>query len=122
MPQSHARVLIHAVFSTKNRVPVIVPEIRGELFPYIYGIARNIGCLPIIVGGVSEHVHVLLGLSRTLTIADTVKKLKTASTSWLKEDWPRCSDFQWQSGYATTSVAAYDCRGVEEYIRNQEAS
>jgi REP element-mobilizing transposase RayT len=110
---------MHIVYSTKNREPLIGEDILERLHHYVPGVAKNIGCSPIQVGGVSDHIHILLAASRTLTIADTVKELKTATTKWLKKEGKGCRDFAWQSGYAAASVSAWDYEGVIRYIQSQ---
>jgi REP element-mobilizing transposase RayT len=85
----------------------------------MFGIVKGIGCEPVQVGGMGDHVHILLGLSRTLTIADTVKTIKTSSTGWLKDE-RNIARFAWQTGYAIASVNAGDSGDVVRYIQNQE--
>lgn len=109
---------MHLVFSTKHRDPLIPDELREDVFAYLFGIARKLGCEPVQVGGVSDHVHILLGLSRTLTISDMVKKIKTGSTTWLKEEKGQ-NRFSWQIGYGIASVSARDSSDLVRYIRNQ---
>ena len=75
MPQSLARVVLHVVFSTKNRVPFLKdPEVRARLHAYMAGALQNIGCEPILINGVEDHVHILCNLSRTVTIAGLVDR------------------------------------------------
>ncbi len=119
MPQSLARVIIHLVFSTKHRSPVLTEEIRAELHLYLGGVLRNHDCPPIQVGGVEDHVHLLFGLSRTMTIAQVAERVKTSSAKWIKAKWT--GDFAWQGGYGAFSVGVRETDGVVAYIRNQEA-
>jgi len=70
MPQSLSRILIHLVFSTKNRERVLVPGVRTELHPYLAGTLDNLECPSLQVGGTEDHVHLFFGLSRTRTITD----------------------------------------------------
>ena len=93
MPQSLSQVLVHLVFSTKNRAPTITPTIRPELHAYIGGILRDIGCQPLRQGGVEDHVHLFFGLSRTRTLAEVVEAVKTNSSKWLKTKGPEFVDF-----------------------------
>src|SRR3569832_251966 len=88
MPQSLANVLVHLVFSTKNREPQISSEIRDELNAYVTGVLRNTGCRPIAIGGVEDHMHLLFAISRTITIAQITEKIKTSSAKWAKDNWP----------------------------------
>src|SRR6185436_21033695 len=101
MPQSLARVVLHVVFSTKNRVPFLKdPELRSRLHAYMAGVAQNIGCEPILINGVEDHVHILCNLSRTVTIARLVEELKTEPSKWVKKQVPALRDFYWQGGYS----------------------
>ena len=81
MPQSLARLLVHLVFSTKNRVPLLQSaQLRSEVHAYLTATLQGQDCEPVQVGGVADHVHLLFGLSRTISLADLVKNLKTSST------------------------------------------
>jgi REP element-mobilizing transposase RayT len=120
MPQSLSRVLTHLVFSMKNREPVLTPEIRTELHPYLAGTLDNIDCPSLRVGGVADHVHLFFGLSRTRTIAEVVETVKTSSSKWIKTKGPEFSGFYWQSGYGAFSVSQSDADTVVNYVANQE--
>jgi REP element-mobilizing transposase RayT len=84
LAQSLSRILVHLIFSTKNREPVLVPEIRTELRSYLAGVLREEQCPALQVGGVADHVHLLFGLSRTRTVAQVVEQVKTSSSKWIK--------------------------------------
>ena len=118
MPQSLSNVLIHLVFSTKDRHPCLSDDIQAHLFPYLGGILRNIDCIPIQIGGVEDHVHILYKLPRTLALSQMVEKTKTASTKWLKTQG--LESFAWQSGYGAWSVSAGDAESVIHYIQTQK--
>lgn len=118
MPQSLATVLIHAVFSTKDRTPCLTPEIRQELHPYIVGVLANIGCPSIQTGGVEDHVHVLFRLSRRMSLAQVIEKTKTSTSKWIKTKGAR--DFSWQAGYGAFSVGPTEAGRVVAYIKGQE--
>ena len=93
MPQSLANILVHTIFSTKDRYPFLRdPELRKELHRYLGGILTNLACPPLIVGGVEDHVHLLSGLSRTCEPAAMVKELKRSSSIWLKTKSPEMQD------------------------------
>jgi REP element-mobilizing transposase RayT len=119
MPQSHSRVLVHLVFSTKQRVPMLTPEIQRELHPYLAIGLKNIDCPPLKVGGMEDHVHLLFRFSRTLTQAQVVGEVKTASSKWLKKFGGLMAKFHWQSGYGMFSVSHSDSDRVVAYIENQ---
>jgi REP element-mobilizing transposase RayT len=121
MPQSLAKVLVHTVFSTKERCPYFVDnDLREELHRYLGGILTNLSCQPIIVGGVADHVHLLSSLSRTLEIAELVKEVKRGSSLWLKTKDPSLSEFSWQNGYGVFSIGFSQLPTVRDYIAHQE--
>ena len=119
MPQSLARLLVHLIFSTKNRVPFLQsPELRSEVHAYLTATLQGQDCEPVQVGGVADHVHLLFGLSRTISLAELVKGLKTSSTKMMREKGHGA--FSWQTGYGAFSVSESNKRAVIEYIVNQE--
>jgi putative transposase len=120
MPQSLSRVLVHLVFSTKNREPVLLPAIRSELHPYLAVVLKNDNCPSLQVGGVEDHVHLLFALSRTRSIAQVVENVKTSSSKWLKTKGAALADFHWQNGYGVFTVGRSEVDGVIHYIRHQE--
>jgi putative transposase len=119
MPQSLAKVYLHVIFSTKNREPLLVDEWRDELFHVLGGSANNLGCQSLIVGGVADHVHLLFRLSRTITIADAVGKMKSTSSLWVNQTRGLPASFHWQGGYGAFSVSQSNVEAVREYIRRQ---
>jgi REP element-mobilizing transposase RayT len=120
MPQSLSYVLLHVIFSTKERQLFLKPEIRPAVHGYLATVARNLGCEAYRVGGVSDHVHLAIRLSRTITIADLVKELKTSSSQSIKAQWPVLANFSWQRGYGVFSVAPRDKNPLCKYIDDQE--
>ena len=94
MPQSLAKILVHTVFSTKNRRPFLRDlALREELHRYLGGILTNLDCHPTIVGGVEDHVHLLSALSRTCEVATMIKEVKRGSSLWLKTKGTDAQDF-----------------------------
>ena len=121
MPQSLSAVFVHLIFSTKNRAPLLTHRNLAEAtHSYLAGIALKLGCPPVLINGVEDHVHLLVRLSRTVTQADLVKELKRASTLWLREQSPGTSGFSWQAGYGIFSVSVSNLDQVRTYISNQE--
>jgi REP element-mobilizing transposase RayT len=120
MPQSLSRVFVHLIFSTKNRVRILTPEIRTELFPYLSVVLNDHDCPSLRVGGVEDHIHLLFGLSRTLSIAQIVEAVKTSSSKWIKSKGAQFTNFHWQSGYGAFSVSSSQADAVIEYIMNQQ--
>jgi len=119
VPQSLANVVLHLVFSTKHRQPVLNDAICRELHPYLAGTLTNMRCPPIQVGGVEDHVHLLFRLSRTNSIAEVVENVKTGSSKWLKTKG--IPDFAWQGGYGVFSVGCTDLDDAVAYVRNQRS-
>ena len=120
MPQSLSLVIIHIVFSTKDRKPVLDLPVRHDLHAYLATVARNADCECYCVGGVADHVHLAIRLSRTITIAKLVGKLKTSSSKWLKTQSPKLEGFAWQKGYGSFSVGPADLGALRQYIETQE--
>ena len=121
MPQFLAKILVHTVFPTKDRRPLLCDRgVREELHCYLGGILSNLDCQPIIVGGVEDHVHLLSSLSRTYTAADVLKELKRSSSLWLKTKSSDLHDFGWQSGCGIFSIGYSQVEAVREYIAGQE--
>src|SRR5260370_15636310 len=119
MPQSLSLVLIHVIFSTKDRCALLDVDVRPKLHAYLATIARNAGCECYRAGGVSDHVHLAIRLSRTLSIADLVENQKTASSRWLKTQAPNLEAFSWQRGYGCFSVGPMDLDSLCVYIDQQ---
>ena len=120
MPQSLAFLLVHVVFSTKDRLPNLDVSIRPALYAYLATVGRNAECECYRVGGVDDHVHLAIRLSRTTTVAELVEELKTSSSKWLKTQGPALSRFAWQRGYGAFSVGPVDLDALVQYIDTQE--
>ena len=120
MPQSLSSVLIHLVFSTKNREPLIAPAIEAELHPYMATIFREHSSPSLIIDGTTDHVHMLFALSRTITIANLVEEVKTGSSKWLKTKGREFRNFHWQRGYGAFSIGQSNVTDLKRYIRNQK--
>ena len=120
MPQSLSLVIIHVIFSTKDRHPFLDPDVRSKLHAYLATVARNTDCEAYRVGGVADHVHLAIRLSRTITIAALVESLKTASSKWLKSQSPDLAAFSWQRGYGCFSISPSDLDALRAYIDDQE--
>jgi putative transposase len=98
MPQSLAFLLIHVVFSTKHREPVLDATVQPALHAYLATVTRNMECECYRAGGIEDHVHLAIRLSRTTTVAQLVEELKTSSSKWLKTQSPALTSFAWQRG------------------------
>ena len=123
MSQSLAKILVHAVFSTKDRRPFLRDKpLRDELYKYLGGILTNLECQPVIVGGVEDHVHILCALSRTYDAAGMVKEVKRGSSLWLKTKSSDIADFRvaGRDGYGIFSIGFSQIESVRDYIAGQE--
>jgi len=112
-------MLIHLVFSTKNREPWLDDEIRDELHAYIGGIIDHHSGTLILAGSVSDHIHLLMVHPRTCAPSVLVQEIKTGSSKWLKTKGPRFAGFHWQRGYGIFSVSPSHRPALEAYISNQ---
>jgi len=119
MPQSLACLHIHLIFSTKNREALLSDDLRAELNAYMATVIRNLDCHPVIINSVADHAHILAGLSRTLSVSEVVKDIKTATSRWIKSRDRALDTFAWQKGYAAFAVSASNIQNVREYIANQ---
>ena len=120
MPQSLSCILVHIIFSTKNRVPFIDASLEKELHPYMSSIFNTLGCPARALNGTMDHVHILCSMSRTRTIADVVEEAKTGSSKWAKTKGPQYRKFYWQKGYGAFSIGASGERDLKEYIARQK--
>jgi putative transposase len=120
MPQSLAQVWLHIVFSTKERRPFLQDDVfREEMFRMLSTHVKESKCVSASVGGHFDHVHLLVGLSRTITIALLVENIKTETSKWAKKARGGTSVFAWQSGYGVFSVSHSKRKEVDVYIRDQ---
>ncbi|MDZ4853008.1 MAG: IS200/IS605 family transposase [Pirellulaceae bacterium] len=120
MPQSLAQVWLHLVFSTKNRRPFIrVETFRDEMFRMLSHHVKESNCVSVSVGGHVDHVHILVGLSRTIAIAKLVENIKTETSKWAKNTQGGTPTFSWQTGYGVFSVSHSNLAVVDAYIRGQ---
>jgi len=119
MPSTYSNLLYHIVFSTKNREPFIVDSYREQLYSYIGGIIRNEGGSLIQIGGVDDHIHLLVNLKPTKSIAELMKSVKGSCSKWINEQKFISRRFSWQEGYGVFTVSESQSDPVRAYIRNQ---
>ena len=118
MPHTYTKLLFHIVFSTKERAPFIADNERDRIYGYIGGTIRGLGGICIEIGGVEDHVHILLALKPTMSVAKFVQDLKPAVTKWAREQvHPK---FEWQNGYGAFTVGESQAETVRKYIRGQK--
>jgi len=120
MPQSLSKVGLHLIFSTKNRQPIIDHEVDQQMEKYISAILKSLGCPVATIKCMPDHVHILLILSRSVTIAKVVEEVKKRSSKWIKTKDMRFESFSWQRGYGIFAVSESNIQTVREYINNQE--
>ena len=119
MPRSLSNILVHIVFSTKNRSNLIPPSLEENLHAYMAEIYHDASCPALIIGGTENHVHTLCRLERTVTVAQLLEKVKKGSSKWIKTQGVS-SDFAWQAGYGAFSIGASNTEALSRYIRNQK--
>jgi putative transposase len=120
MAGTFSRLLYHLVFSTKHRGRFIDPKVRIDLYPYMEGIVRNLGGWLLALGGMPDHVHLLVRLKPDMQVSDTVRDIKANSSKWAHERKILPADFAWQTGYAAFTVSESQEGAVRSYIQNQE--
>jgi putative transposase len=120
MPQSLVKILVHIVFSTKNRADLILPKIENDLYSYINGIVENNKSKLILANGTTNHVHLLVSLGKTIDISELVGDIKRDSSKWVKEKSRHFENFYWQEGYGAFSIGQSQISDVMKYIGNQK--
>jgi REP element-mobilizing transposase RayT len=118
MPSTHLSLHYHVTFSTKQRVPMINESWRDRLHAYMGGVVRASGGAAEIISGVTDHVHLLIGLPATVRLADIIRDLKSTSSRWVHETIG-IREFEWQEGYGAFTVSGSQVADVREYIANQ---
>ena len=120
MPTSFACLYYHIVFSTKDRQPLLAPDIRPRAYDYIGGIMRTEQGVLIAAGGAEDHVHLLVSLYKTHAISDDLRQIKAGSSGWIKDAYPHLRAFAWQEGYGAFSVSYGGLPRVKAYLAQQE--
>jgi len=120
MPQSLSSILVHLIFSTKDREPFITPAIEIELHPYMAQIFRTMKSPTLAINSVPDHVHVLFVLSRVITVADLLEEVKTETSKWIKTKGSAFRNFHWQRGYGAFSIGESQVEDVKRYINRQK--
>ena len=120
MPQSLACLLVHIVFSTKNRVGMITPGVEGELFAYMSGVLRNHASPCLAINGTANHVHLLILQAKTEALSTLIRDVKRSSSKWIKTKGPEFRRFDWQEGYGAFTIGQSGVAALKEYIANQK--
>jgi putative transposase len=121
MPQSLSKLIVHIIFSTKNREPWLDANVRPRMHAYLATICRDLGTEFVHVGGVADHVHIVTTLPRTLSQAHLIEQTKKTSSKWIKTVDARYRAFAWQRGYGAFSVSSSQLDAMLQYVDGQKA-
>jgi putative transposase len=119
MANTYSALYYHVVFSTKNREPWLTDKIQERLWQYLGGIARDNGMKALEAGGIADHVHILLLMPASMSVAKAVQLIKGGSSHWMKETFPSMAAFAWQDGYGAFTVSESQLDGIRDYIQQQ---
>jgi REP element-mobilizing transposase RayT len=119
MSHAYARLYYHLIFSTKNRLPHITPDIQDRLYGYMKGIVCNLDGVVEEIGGIDDHVHLLLYIPPKLALSDAIKTIKANSSKWVHEEFADRQEFAWQRGYGIFTVSESGIPAVKAYTHNQ---
>jgi len=119
MANTYTSLHYHIVFSTKNRERWIPPDIEQRIWVYLGGIAKDHKMQPIKIGGIDDHIHVLLGSPATLAPGKIAQLIKGGSSAWIHDTFPNMTGFAWQNGYGAFTVSKSSVSDVAHYIQNQ---
>ena len=120
MANTYTQIYIHVVFAVQEREGLIKPEWREELFKYIAGVLKNKGIKLIAIGGVEDHIHILVGMRPTQSVSNLLQDIKASSSIWINEKNLTKTKFEWQSGFGAFSYSPGDVNNVVRYIMNQK--
>ena len=120
MAQTLVSLLVHIIFSTKNRERIITPEVEPELFAYMGGILKNHESRLLDAGGTADHVHLLVSQSKNVSLSSLLKDIKKDSSSWIKTKGSQFRNFHWQDGYGAFSIGKSDVPELKKYIAGQK--
>ena len=119
MANTYTSLHYHLIFSTKNREHWIRPDIEQRIWEYLGGIARQNGMKALQIGGIEDHVHVVLAIPAPLALSKGLQLLKGASSKWIRETFPDLTTFQWQDGYGAFTVSKSHLPEVVDYVAQQ---
>jgi len=117
---SFTSCLVHCVWSTKHREPYLDANLQERLWPYLGGIANESKMKALAIGGVNDHIHILVSLPATISIAKAIQLLKGNSSKWIHETFPKLRAFEWQEGYGAFSIGISGVDETKAYIQNQK--
>ena len=120
MPQSLACLLVHVVFSTKNRIPRITSAIEQELHAYMGGVLRNLDSPSLAINGTANHIHLLILQAKTVALSVLIRDIERSSSKWIKTKEPEFQRFDWQDGYGAFTIGQSGVPALKAYIANQK--
>ncbi len=120
MAQTLVSLYVHIIFSTKHRAELIAPEIENDLFAYSGGIANNNNSKLLAAGGTTNHIHLLVSMSKKIALSEFIGDIKRDSSKWIKTKGEAYRNFHWQDGYGAFSVGYTQIDDVKRYIANQK--
>src|SRR5437879_4392210 len=120
MSHSFTNLLYHLVYSTKERRPWLVPEVREPLFKVLGDLIRDEGGIPFIINGVEDHVHLRVKLRQDRALSDVLLAIKAKSSGWIHKTFAQLEAFAWQTGYGAFTVSQSQLERVRRYIQNQD--
>lgn len=121
MSHSLTKIWIHAVFRTKNSLPLITKNIEDKLFRYLIDLlSSELSCVVRIINGTSNHIHILFLLNPNYALKDVMHRIKGSSSHWINQNDLTENKFAWQIGYGAFSVSESKLKAVELYIANQK--
>ena len=120
MGHTYSKLMVHVVFSTKDRAPTLDSELKPRLFAYMGGIVRELGGTALLINGPADHVHILMLFPAKIALSEMMGKLKANSSGWVHREFPAKRAFAWQTGFAAFSVSVSQKLAVLDYIAGQE--
>ena len=120
MGHTYSNLMVHVVFSTKDRAPTLDSELKPRLFAYMGGIVRELGGTALLINGPADHVHILMLFPAKIALSEMIGKLKANSSGWVHREFPAKRAFAWQTGFAAFSVSLSQKQAVLDYIAGQE--
>jgi REP element-mobilizing transposase RayT len=121
MAQTLVSLLVHIVFSTKNRANLITPEIETDLYKYISGTLRNMESPCLKIGGTANHLHLLVSQSKNIALAFLLEETKKSSSKWIKQQDTSLNSFSWQDGYGAFTIGQSNVGALKRYIETQKS-
>jgi putative transposase len=120
MAQTLTRLLVHTIFSTRNRANLIKPDLEPDLHAYMGGICRNLDSPLLAAGGTANHVHLLISVSKNISLADLLRDVKKDSSRWTKSNGSDFGDFAWQEGYGAFTIGESQVEDLKNYLARQK--